>query len=281
MDMARTHAATMAIALSTRTAFISDAHLGTRGCRALELLGFLDRLQAETLYLVGDIVDFESLRRRHYWPRSHAQVIEKLRAITRRGTRVIMVPGNHDAEWRRFAGGQLDGIEVKREATCELANGRRMLVVHGDEFDREVSIDPRLERLGDALYGLTLSVDRACHAVRSAAGLPYWSLAANLKMRFAAARRYVDRFERIASGFAVTRGYDGIVCGHIHRGAVREVPGGLLYANDGDWVDGCTALIEQPQGSLRLIEASGYGLQRDAAAIQAPLESAPSRMKAA
>lgn len=183
----------MAITLATRTAFISDVHLGTRGCRATELLGFLGRLQAETLYLVGDIVDFESLRRCHYWPRPHARVLEKLRAIARRGTRVIMVPGNHDAEWRRIRWRCLGRSAARAAGRC--------------------------------VYGLTLSVDRACHAVRSAAG--------------------------------------------------------LLYANDGDWVDSCTALIEQPQGSLRLIEASGYGLQRDAAAIQVPLEGAPSRMKAA
>jgi UDP-2,3-diacylglucosamine pyrophosphatase LpxH len=232
-----------------RSAFISDVHLGTRDCRADLLLEFLERVHADELWLVGDIVDLWSLRRAIYWPALHAQVLRAIVAASRRGTRVRFVPGNHDEELRDFSGSELAGIEVLRRAEHVTAQGQRLLVLHGDEFDGAVQCGGLLSSVGSQVYDWTLEVNRHFNALRGLLGYPYWSLAGYLKGKVGNAMQYVERFEQAAANAARREGYDGVICGHIHRAAMRDVSG-VLYCNDGDWVESCSALIEDRNGRL-------------------------------
>lgn len=234
-----------------RSVFISDIHLGTKECQAGELLDFLHRIDTETLYLVGDVIDLWSMRRRIHWPAAHQDVLRAIVDKARAGTRVIYVPGNHDDLARSLFGSLLAGIEVHRDFVHQTAKGRLLLVVHGDEFDGAVRFSPALRVAGSALYSFVLAAARAVTAVRRLAGLPHWSLATWLKSRVGTACEYVERFERAAASAAKARGLDGVVCGHIHRPNLAEIDG-ALYCNDGDWVEHCTALVEDRSGELRL-----------------------------
>jgi UDP-2,3-diacylglucosamine pyrophosphatase LpxH len=235
-----------------RAIFISDLHLGTSGCQADALLDFLKAHPSDMLYLVGDIIDGWQLRRKWYWPQAHNDVIQKLLRRARKGCRVIYVPGNHDEFARGFIGHQFGGIEVIDEATHVTVDGRRLWVIHGDYFDGVVQCARWLAHLGDTLYEFTLKLNRYLNLLRGRLGLPYWSLSAYLKHKVKKAVSYVSDFEAAVAREAQRRGYQGVVCGHIHRAEMRTIDG-ILYCNDGDWVESRTALVEHMDGTLELV----------------------------
>jgi UDP-2,3-diacylglucosamine pyrophosphatase LpxH len=236
-----------------RTVWLSDIHLGSRDCRVELLLDFLRRTHAETLYLVGDIIDLESLRRDFYWPTSHTEVLRLLLKRSQEGTRVVYIPGNHDDDLRALAGVKFGNIEVALQAVHVTRSGRRLLVLHGDEFDAVV----RGKSLGVLLGGLAcrtlLKLNRFVHWLHDLAGRPYWSLAQHLKSRFPGTKRYVARYQDATLVAAKEAGVDGVVCGHIHMAETAERDG-LRYYNDGDWVESCTALVEDHAGDLSLLK---------------------------
>jgi len=234
-----------------RSVFISDVHLGSRDCRAAELLSFLDSIEVDHIFLVGDIVDLWSLRRNFYWPREHGDVVRAILARARAGARVIYIPGNHDADMRALCGSVFGNLQIRREYVHLTAAGCELLVTHGDELDAAVKFSPWLARLGGGAYALALWLNRVVNAGRRAFDLPFWSLANYLKPRMGNAVRYVDAFERAAAGLAAQRGLQGVVCGHIHRAGMRDIEG-ISYCNDGDWVESCTALVEDRSGQLSL-----------------------------
>ncbi len=235
-----------------RTIFISDIHLGTAGCQAQALLDFMKMHPSDYLYLVGDIVDGWQLRRKWFWPQSHNDVVQKLLRRARKGCRVIFVPGNHDEFARGFVGHQFGGIEVMLDAVHTTADGRSLWITHGDYFDGVIQCAKWLAYLGDNLYEITLKVNRHLNRLRTRLGLPYWSLSAYLKQKVKTALNYVTDFEEAVAHEARRRGHQGVVCGHIHRAEMRDI-GGILYCNDGDWVESRTALVEHLNGSLEMI----------------------------
>ena len=238
-----------------RTLWISDLHLGTPGCQAEALLAFLKHTECETLYLVGDIVDGWQLRRQWYWPQAHNDVVQKLLRKARKGTRVIFIPGNHDEFARRYVGHDFGGIEVAEDWIHETADGRKLWVTHGDLFDGVIQCAKWLAHLGDSLYEFTLRLNRHLNSLRARMGLPYWSLSKYLKLKVKRAVSYVGDFETALAREARKRGVHGVVCGHIHHAELREIDG-ILYANDGDWVESLTALAEHADGRLEIIDAS-------------------------
>jgi UDP-2,3-diacylglucosamine pyrophosphatase LpxH len=235
-----------------RAVFISDLHLGTPGCQAQALLGFLKASPSQSLYLVGDIVDGWQLRKRWFWPQAHNDVVQKLLRSARKGCKVVFIPGNHDEFAREFTEHSFGGIEVKQEAVHVLADGRTLWVIHGDEFDGVVQCARWLAYLGDNLYEFVLKLNRHLNRIRHRIGLPYWSLSAYLKHKVKRAVNYVNDFEVAVAHEAARRGHRGVVCGHIHRAEIREI-GDVLYCNDGDWVESCTALVEHWDGRLEII----------------------------
>lgn len=235
-----------------RTIFISDIHLGTPGCQALALMDFLRTHPSDTLYLVGDIIDGWQLRRRWYWPQAHNDVVQKLLRRVRKGCRVIYVPGNHDEFARDFIGHHFGGIEVVQEAVHVTADGRSLWIIHGDYFDAVVQCAKWLAYLGDNLYEFTLRMNRHLNSLRGRLGLPYWSLSAYLKQKVKTALNYVTDFEEAVANEAKKRGNDGVLCGHIHRAEMRMI-NGVLYCNDGDWVESRTALVEHYDGRLEIL----------------------------
>jgi UDP-2,3-diacylglucosamine pyrophosphatase LpxH len=235
-----------------RAIFISDLHLGTPGCQADALLDFLKEHTSDYLYLVGDIIDGWQLRRRWYWPQAHNDVIQKLLRKARKGTRVIYVPGNHDEFARHFLDHHFGGIEVMDEAVHKTADGRQLWVIHGDYFDAVVQQAKWLAYVGDYLYEFTLKLNRYLNNMRGRLGLPYWSLSAYLKHKVKKALNYVTDFENAVAHEAAKHGYQGVVCGHIHRAEIRDV-NGVLYCNDGDWVESRSALVESETGELSLL----------------------------
>lgn len=254
--------------LSVRTVFISDVHLGTPGCQAEALLDFLRCVECETLYLVGDIVDGWQLMRRWYWPQAHNDVVQKVLRKARKGTRVVLVPGNHDEFARRYLGHSFGGIEVVEDAIHQTADGRRFWVMHGDLFDGVVQCAPWLAHIGDGLYTVALRLNRALNSARAQLGLPYWSLSRYLKLKVKRAVSFIGDFEAAVIREARRRGVDGVVCGHIHHAELRTVDG-LTYANDGDWVESLTALVEHGDGRLEVIEWAEVLRQRQRAAAPA------------
>lgn len=235
-----------------RSVWISDFHLGTRGCQALRLLDFLRHVETDKLYLVGDIIDFWRLRSRHYWPQEHNDVIQKLLRKARRGTRVILVPGNHDDFLRDFLGMEFGKIEIRADALHETADGRRLLVIHGDQFDSVVARAPWLAHLGTRALAVSQVINQGYNWVRRRLGLPYWSLSGYLKHKVKHRARFIATFDAALLREANARGVDGVVCGHLHAPAVRQLDG-VTYYNDGDWVDNCTALVEHADGRMELL----------------------------
>jgi UDP-2,3-diacylglucosamine pyrophosphatase LpxH len=242
--------------LRVRTVWISDLHLGTAGCQAPALLTFLREVECETLYLVGDIVDGWQLRRSWYWPQSHNDVVQKILRKARKGTRVVFVPGNHDEFARRYVGHSFGGVEVVDDCIHVTADGRRLWVTHGDLFDGVVQCARWLAHLGDAAYEFTLRANRWFNVARARMGLPYWSLSRYLKLKVKRAVSYVGDFEAAVAREARRRGAHGVVCGHIHHAEIRTIDG-VLYCNDGDWVESLTALVERHDGRLELMDFSG------------------------
>jgi len=235
-----------------RAIWISDIHLGTRGCQARKLLDFLKRTDSDYLYLVGDIVDGWRLKKSWYWPQEHNDVVQKILRKARKGTKVIFVPGNHDEFARDYAGHHFGGVEVARRVVHETAAGRRLLVLHGDEYDVVVRYAKWLALLGDGAYTLLLSLNHWYNRLNERLGRPYWSLSAFLKLKVKNAVKYIAEFETAIANTAVAEGVDGIVCGHIHHAEMRMIED-VLYCNDGDWVESCSALVEHHDGRLELL----------------------------
>jgi len=253
MDTAISHEDDAAPTLRYRSIFISDIHLGTPGCQAGHLLDFLRHTDSKYLYLVGDIIDGWQLRRGWFWHQSHNDVIQKVLRKARKGTQVTYIAGNHDEAARQFLGLAFGGIEIRDEAEHRTADGRRLLVIHGDLFDAVVQGAKWLAYLGDQAYVVTLKLNRWFNHIRATIGLPYWSLAQFLKQRVKNAVSYINHFEDALAHEARRRGYQGVVCGHIHKAEIRDI-GGILYCNDGDWVESLTALVELEDGELKIID---------------------------
>jgi UDP-2,3-diacylglucosamine pyrophosphatase LpxH len=245
--------------LRVRTLFLSDIHLGYKRSRARELAEFLHGVEAESILLVGDIVDTLALTRRPYWSEDHTRVARALLAKRRAGTRLIYIPGNHDANFGLFSEVLHGQVEVYREWVHRTAAGERLLVLHGDQFDTVVPCARWLNRLGDVMYGVTLGLNEHLNAARRLLGLPYWSVAERLKLAISTSARYIERFETTAARHATSQGFDGIVCGHIHRARLQRLEG-ALYCNTGDWVDSCSALVEDTKGRLHLLRWPGIAL---------------------
>ncbi|MBV1707342.1 MAG: UDP-2,3-diacylglucosamine diphosphatase [Hyphomicrobiales bacterium] len=235
-----------------RTLFISDLHLGTKGAQAAALLECLRWHEAETIYLVGDIVDGWRLKAGWYWPQEHNNVVQKLLRKVRKGTRIIYVPGNHDEFLRDYVGLNFGGVEVMERAIHTCADGRRFLVIHGDQFDVVVRHAPWLARIGDWAYDLALAVNTHLSRVRRWWGLPYWSLSAWAKLKVKTAVNFIGAFEQTLAYEARRQGLNGVICGHIHHAALREVEG-VTYANTGDFVESCTLIGERFDGQLEII----------------------------
>jgi UDP-2,3-diacylglucosamine pyrophosphatase LpxH len=238
-----------------RTIWVSDTHLGTRGCQARALLDFLDAHECEYLYLVGDIIDFWSIKRAPHWAQLHSDVIRKVLSKARSGTLVTLIPGNHDEYLRRFCDLQLGNIMVTREAVHRTADGRLFLVVHGDEFDTVTRCHRWIAVTGDVGYDILLVLNRWFNRARRALRLPYWSLSAYVKDRVKRAVSFITAFEMALAHEATRRSLQGVICGHIHRAEMREIAG-ILYCNTGDWVESCTALSESLDGTLELLRMS-------------------------
>lgn len=216
------------------------------------LLDFLRETESDQLYLVGDIVDGWRLKRWWYWPQTHNNVVQKLLRKARKGTDVIYIPGNHDAFARRYVGHRFGGIEVMNDAIHTTADGRRLLIMHGDEFDAVVRYARWLAYLGDHAYHLALRLNVIVNWIRRTFGLPYWSFSAYAKQRVKQAVKFIGAFEAAVAQAARARGVDGVVCGHVHHPEMREIEG-VLYCNDGDWMETCSALVEHHDGSLEII----------------------------
>jgi UDP-2,3-diacylglucosamine pyrophosphatase LpxH len=232
--------------------WISDVHLGLRSCKAEFLLDFLRHTECDTLYLVGDIIDFWHMKKGARWPALHNRVVQEVMCMAGRGTKVVYVPGNHDELFRDYLGSSFGGIEVRGEALHETADGRRFLILHGDEFDQVVKHSKWLAVLGSEAYDFLLVVNRWYNFFRRKMGFPYWSLSAYLKHKVKNAVNFIGNFEKAVVHEARKRGVDGVICGHIHKATIENYDG-ILYCNDGDWVESCTALVEHADGRLAVI----------------------------
>jgi len=246
------HRGTRARHASVRTLFISDVHLGARGCQADRLLDFLRYHDAETIYLVGDIVDGWQLRSGWYWPQPHNDVVQKLLRKARKGARLVYLPGNHDEFLRDYYGTHFGGIEVVENAIHEAADGRRYLVVHGDVFDMVVKHARWLALLGDTAYELAILINRYFNAVRRRLGFSYWSLSQWAKHKVKNAVNYIGAFEQTLAEEAQRRQVDGVICGHIHHAVIHD-NFGIRYMNCGDWVESCSALVEHEDGRFEIL----------------------------
>lgn len=253
---------------TVRSIFLSDIHLGTHACQAERLLDFLREYDADNLFLIGDIVDFWAMSRAIHWTPAQNTFVQKILRRARRGERVVFIPGNHDEALREYVGVAFGDIEVHAEYVHELADGRRFLLLHGDEFDQITRHHRWVAVLGDVAYNLLVRLNGMLSWTRRRLGIAgYWSLAGYAKRRVKKALQFVFDFEDAALHSARQRGLDGIVCGHIHCAALRAV-GVLHYVNCGDWVDSCTAIVEHTDGRLELVAWGSAG-----AAVERPRET--------
>lgn len=251
-----------------RSIWISDIHLGTPGCKAEFLLNFLRHNESDQLYLVGDVIDGWQLRKGWYWKQSHNDVVQKVLRKARKGTRVTYVAGNHDEMLRQFIGLAFGEIKIVNEACHTMLDGRRLWVTHGDLFDGVIQHAKWLAYLGDSAYTLALALNDKLNAIRHRFGMSYWSLSQYLKHKVKNAVSYITAFEEALTTEAQRKGYDGVVCGHIHRPEIRDIAG-ILYCNDGDWVESLSALVETHLGELKIV----YWPYRDASPASAAEEA--------
>lgn len=239
-------------ALKLRTVWLSDVHLGFAACKADFLLDFLRSVHAEHIYLLGDIIDVMSMERRLHWPPAHNAVLKDLIARVKRGTRVTYVPGNHDELFRGYDGLAMGSFSIRSRVTHTTLDGRRLLLMHGDEFDKVVQISPLLARIGSHAYEWLLNANRAVDWLRRKLGLPYWSLSLAAKRCVKRACHYISDYEQAVAQAARAEQADGVICGHIHHAAIEERDG-FTYMNCGDWVENCTALVEHFDGRIELL----------------------------
>ena len=237
---------------SCRTVFISDIHLGTRGCQAELLLDFIRSVRCERLYLIGDIVDGWKMKTGWNWPQSHNDVVQKILRMARKGTEVIYVPGNRDDRVRDFCGVHFGGVRVARDAIHKAADGKRYLITHGDEFDGVVQHAKWLAFLGDWAYRTLLAANTTLNRLRHRLGFGYWSFSAFVKVKVKKALQFIENFEQAVADEARRRGVDGVNCGHLHKAEFRDIDG-VTSINDGDWVESCTAAIEWHDGRIEIL----------------------------
>ena len=246
-----------------RTLFLSDVHLGSKAAQAEMLVDFLRLHDAETIYLVGDIIDGWRLKRSWHWPQAHNDVVQKLLRKARKGARIVYVPGNHDEFLRDFPGHHFGGVEVKRTDIHTTADGRRFLVMHGDEFDVVVRNARLLAYLGDWAYDMAISINVVFNYVRRRLGFPYWSISQWAKLKVKNAVNFIGAFETALADEAARHGCDGVICGHIHHAQMTR-HGAVEYVNTGDWVESCTAVAERHDGSFELIHWAHLAGERSA-----------------
>lgn len=239
-----------------RSVWISDTHLGTRGAQAHELARFLKHIECDHLYLVGDIIDMWRLKRRWMWPESHNVVVRRILKHATRGTRVTLIPGNHDEALRPYAGLDIGGIRIALNAAHMTADGRHLLVCHGDQYDLVVRHHRALSALGGWAYEALLRANGSWNALRGLLGLPYHSLSGAIKAKVKGACQFISRFEDELVAEAMRGGFDGVVCGHIHKAESRAI--GVAYHNCGDWVESCTALVEDDKGQIRVLDGIAF-----------------------
>jgi len=247
------------ITFDFRTIRISDIHLGTKDCKAKELLDFIKHCRTQKIYLVGDIIDGWALKKRWFWPQEHNDVIQKLLRQARRGTEVIFIPGNHDEFARQFCGLNFGGIQVKHDDVHVTADGKKLWVTHGDLYDNIMQYARWLAFIGDRAYTFALWLNRVFNKIRIKLNYPYWSLSQYLKHKVKAAVSCITAFEDLLVREAKNKQCHGVVCGHIHKAELRLIDH-ITYANDGDWVESMTALIENHDGSLQIIDWNEVGL---------------------
>lgn len=238
--------------LRFRSIWISDVHLGFKGCKADYLLDFLKNTHSEYLYLVGDIVDLWSMKKSVYWPQTHNNVLRKILNKAKKGTKVVYIPGNHDEMFREHVGLHFGNIEIKKEDYHINQQGMKFLILHGDVFDSAVKCSRILEIIGNHAYDVTLELNRIVNFIRSRFGFPYWSLSAYLKHKVKNAVEYINRFEAAVAHEAHRRKVDGLICGHIHKSNLCDIDG-VRYCNTGDWVESCTALVEHRNGEMEIL----------------------------
>lgn len=241
--------------LNYRTIWISDTHLGTKGCKAEYLRDFLDHVECETLYLVGDIIDLWSwnVKSGFYWPVLHSDIVQRILNKATQGTRVIYIPGNHDEQFRKHAGLLFNGVEILLNAIHETQDHRRFLVMHGDEFDSIVCHNRSLAYIGGEAYEYLLVINRWVNYIRKLMGYQYWSLSSYLKHKVKNIVQVMDNYQYVLSLEAQKQQVDGIICGHIHQADISLMESGKIYCNTGDWVESCTALVEDESGQLSII----------------------------
>lgn len=255
-----------------RTIWISDVHLGTRGCNAKLLIDFLDHTDSETMYLVGDIIDGWRLKKKFYWPAAHNDIVWRIMKRAKRGTRVVYIPGNHDEMFRQFTGLNFGGVEIRRAAFHDTADGRRLMVLHGDEFDTVMLAHRWLAFVGDAAYHVLMGLNLWVNAVRRRFDLPYWSLSKMAKHKVKNAVEFISKYEEVVARAAGERGVHGVVCGHIHTADHRIFTHNgqpIEYWNDGDWVEGCNALVEHFDGRMEILHWPDEVARREADAALA------------
>jgi UDP-2,3-diacylglucosamine pyrophosphatase LpxH len=238
-----------------RALFISDVHLGAKGCQAEKLLDFLRDHDADTIYLVGDIVDGWQLKSGWYWPQAHNDVVQKLLRQARKGARIIYLPGNHDEFLRDYYGTHFGGVEVQDKAMHEGVDGRRYLVIHGDHFDLVVTQARWLALLGDKAYDFAITANRLFNVLRRRLGFPYWSLSQWAKLKVKNAVNFIGQFEKTLVAEAERHQANGVICGHIHHAVIHD-DYGIRYINCGDWVESCTAVVEHHDGKFEIIDWS-------------------------
>ncbi len=243
----------LAMPLNYRTVWISDAHLGSRSAQAAHLSRFIKHIRCQRLYLVGDIVDMWRLRSRWYWPGEHNNVIRRLLNHTKHGTDVIFIPGNHDEGARQFLHLEFGGIRVLPYAIHITADGRKLLVTHGDQYDLVVKHSRLVSMLGSTAYESLVTMNRWVNGVRARMGRPSVSLSKAIKMKVKSACMFMSRFEDALIQEAVNRDLDGVVCGHIHKPEIRT-DDDIEYYNCGDWVESCSALVEHHDGRIELLD---------------------------
>jgi UDP-2,3-diacylglucosamine pyrophosphatase LpxH len=254
--------------LRYRAIWLSDIHLGTRGCQADMLLDFLKHTESDVLYLVGDIVDGWRLKKSWYWPQAHNDVVQKILRRARKGAQVFMIPGNHDEAFRDYIGLQFGGVTILEDTIHTAADGKRYLVIHGDQFDAVVRYAKWLAFVGDTAYTFLLWLNTLLNKGRRKLGFPYWSLSAYLKHKTKKAVEFIGDYETALTDEARRRQVDGVICGHIHHAEMRDMDG-VLYVNDGDWVESCTALVEHPDGRLEILRWADIVAARQAVKVAA------------
>lgn len=260
--------------LDYRTVFISDTHLGSRGARAEELSAFLKHVRCERLYLVGDAIDLWAMRSKVHWPAAHNHVVRRVLKLAKRGTHVVFIPGNHDDAVRQYAGLDFGGVRIALQAVHRTADGKSLLITHGDEYDLVVQNGRFISILGGWAYDRLVMLNRLVNLLRTSVGLRKWSFSHAIKKKVKGACSFMSNFEQALLAEARRRGMDGVVCGHIHQPALRDVDG-VLYANCGDWIERCSALVEHADGKLELLDVEKLLIERGIEVVHAKGDDVP------